>query len=212
MSNLYWYTSSYKQHFHFSRIVISSKGFFLAEEKVLLPNFKQFIFKRNSEFIQVILYESEIHQEIYLFVQECSLKNRFIDKLQSKGFSSFHQDMFITDDEPIKMIAQIEASIKYFEEEETLHIYGQQMWHDNAYIVGNRAALQRLQDQITQALQYGEKKDVFFPNDGEGYDLYVACVDDQFNWENLEAPYHDTEIFEKRKQPTKAFNKYKIDG
>ncbi|AMX00044.1 hypothetical protein [Rummeliibacillus stabekisii] len=122
-------------------------------------------------------------------------------KLQSKGFSSFHQDMFNTDDEHLKMIAQIEASIKYFEEEETLHIYGQQMWHDNAYIVGNRAAL-----------QYGEKKDVFFPNDGEGYDLYVACVDDQFNWENLEAPYHDTEIFEKRKHPIKAFNKYKIDG
>ncbi|MGE7949889.1 hypothetical protein [Lysinibacillus sp. NPDC093688] len=68
-----------------------------------------------------------MHQETYLFVQACDLKERFIDKLHSKAFSTFHRDMFITEDVPNKMIVQIEASIKYYEEEEILHIYGQQM-------------------------------------------------------------------------------------
>lgn len=211
MSNLYWYTSSYPPHVPFSRIVISPKDFFLTEEKVSLPNFKQLLFKKGTQSIQVILYESELHQETYLFVQECDLKEDFVDKLQSKAFSSFHRDMFIMNDEPHKMIKQIEESIKYYEEEEFLHIYGQQMWHDNAYIVGNRAALERLRDQITLALQHGEKKDGFSPSDYEGFDLYVACVDEQFDWDQLDAPYHDPEIFEKRKQPHKAFNKYKIE-
>ncbi len=115
MSNLYWYTSSYTPHVPFSRIVISPKDFFLIEEKVSLPNFKQLLFKKDTQSIQVILYESELHQETYLFVQECDLKEGFINKLQSKAFSSFHQDMFIMDDEPHKMIKQIEESIKYYE-------------------------------------------------------------------------------------------------
>ena len=210
MNNLYWYTSSYKSHIPFSRLTIASKGFSLVEEKFPLPNFKLLIFKKGDSYIQVILYESEIHEATYLFVQECNVKERFIDKLQLKAFSGFHHDMFITDDEPEKMISQIEASLKYFEEDEILHIYGQQMWHDDAYIVGNRAALQRLRDEIDQALQYGEKKDVFSPKDNEGFDLFVTCVDDQFDWEQLDSPYHDPEIFERHKRPVEAFKYYKI--
>ncbi len=60
-------------------------------------------------------------------------------------------------------------------------------------------------------MQHGEKKDGFSPNDYERFDLYVACVDEQFDWDQLDAPYHDPEIIEKRNPPHKAFNKYKME-
>lgn len=57
---------------------------------------------------------------------------------------------------------------------------------------------------------FDEKKEVFFPADEEGYDLYVACVEDEFDWEQLDAPYHDPEIFEERKTRIQAFKQYKV--
>ena len=142
MSNLYWYTSTFAQLHPISRIKIVSNGFFLVEEKVLLPNYQQLIFKKGDQLIQVILYESEILERTYLFVQECEVKEKFIHNLQTKEFTTLCHDMFITNDEPQKMIDQIQASLKEYESEsdeddesEFLHIYGQQMWHDDAFIV-----------------------------------------------------------------------------
>jgi hypothetical protein len=210
MNHLYWYSSSHKNYLTFPKQTIVSKGFTLVEEKVSLPHFKQYIFQKDTQHIQVILYASEVHEEMNLFIQECDLKEEFICNLKSKAFEGFHQDIFITENEPEKIIQQIETAIKYSEEDEYLHIYGQPMWHGDAFVVGNRAALLRLRDGIDQALQFVEKKELFFPADEEGYDLYVACVEDEFDWEQLDAPYHDPEIFEKRKTPIQAFKQYKV--
>lgn len=210
MNNLYWYTSSHKNYLTFPKQTINSKGFTLVEEKISLPNFKQLIFKKNTQHIQVIVYASEVQEEMYLFIQECNLKEEFICNLKSKAFEGFHQDIFITEDEPEKVIQQIETAIKYSEEDEYLHIYGQPSWHGDAFIIGNRAALQLLRDTIDQALQFGEKKEVFFPEDEEGYSLYISCIEDSFDLSQLDPPYHDPDIFEKRKPPIQAFKFYNL--
>jgi len=147
---------------------------------------------------------------MYLFVQECKIKDEFISNLKSKAFEGFHHDLFITQIEPQKIIQQIDATIKYSVEDECPHIYGQQMWHGDAFIVGNRAALLSLRNALDQALQFGEKKEVFFPTDEEGYDLYVNCVEDEFYWGQLDSPYHDPETCKKRMPPLQAFKHYKI--
>ena len=210
MSNLYWYSHSQKNHLTFSNPKIISKGFILVEEICSTPLFKQFLFQKDKQQIRVYLYASTIQEEMYLFVQECDVKELFIHNLQSKTFQGFHSDIFITAKEPLKIIEEIEKAMRYSEEDEYLHIYGQPMWHGDAFIVGNRAALQRLKDTIDQALQFGEKKEVFFPEDEEGYSLYISCIDDSFDLSQLDPPYHDPDIFEKRNPPVQAFKHYNL--
>lgn len=69
-----------------------------------------------------------------------------------------------------------------------LHIYGQKDWHDEAIIVGNRQALEKLKQLIELALEKGDGMHHFWPNDRECYELYVSCQDDQ-TMEKLTVPY-----------------------
>lgn len=104
----------------------------------------------------------------------------------------------------------------FYEEDEPMpmcHFYGQQMWHDNAYLITNRIALVELKEAIDIALKHGESRLGLSPSDGEGYDLFIKCVKDDFEWEALEMPYHDKEIYEPDESveipPYKVFKKYK---
>lgn len=62
----------------------------------------------------------------------------------------------------------------------TVHVYPAESQHGEAYIVGNRAGLEKLWNAITEALNSDESEiataDVY-AKDGEGYDLIVveAC-------------------------------------
>lgn len=77
------------------------------------------------------------------------------------------------------------------------HIYGQQMWHDSAYIVGNKKGLENLRVLIDLALEKDEAVvDSFYPKDFEGYKLYVACVEESV-LEELELPYYDENYYQK---------------
>lgn len=58
VNHLYWYTSSHKNYLTFSKQTNVSKGFTLVIEKVSLPHFKQLIFRKDTQHIQVILYAS----------------------------------------------------------------------------------------------------------------------------------------------------------
>lgn len=73
---------------------------------------------------------------------------------------------------------------------EYLHVFAQQQWHDEAYIIGNRRALENLRTTIDQALATGHSTVVAFTNDGEGYDAHVTLLsDEQVN--KLAVPYTD---------------------
>lgn len=75
---------------------------------------------------------------------------------------------------------------------ESLHLYAQLHWHDEAYIVGNRAGLEALRDAIARALneQDGRAQADVFTNDGEGYMAMVACVSDE-TMGRMRVPYTD---------------------
>ncbi|WP_226528561.1 hypothetical protein [Metabacillus niabensis] len=49
-----------------------------------------------------------------------------------------------------------------------LHIYAQDAWHQEAYIVGNKEGLLELRNAIDEALKSKEAVAHVFPTDGEG--------------------------------------------
>lgn len=81
----------------------------------------------------------------------------------------------------------------------TLHIYAQEMWHDEAYIAGQREDLEMLRAAIDRALNEGHGQMQAFCCDGEGYEVHVLCVSDAMA-DKLATPYTD-EMANGGKQP-----------
>lgn len=70
-----------------------------------------------------------------------------------------------------------------------IHVYAQHSHHQESFIVGNKQALIQLRSLIDKALAEGTSKGVFFPSDDEGFDLYVAVVENEDLFQSLEMPY-----------------------
>ena len=47
---------------------------------------------------------------------------------------------------------------------------------------------------INTVLKHGETRLGLSPSDDEGYDIFIKCLEDDFKWEELEMPYHDTRV------------------
>ncbi len=63
---------------------------------------------------------------------------------------------------------------------ETLHIYAQEVWHEDAHIAGTRDALESLRDAIDRALTTNNPgKAEAFCCDGEGYTVHIVLVSDE---------------------------------
>ncbi|MGE5593063.1 MAG: hypothetical protein ACM3X3_05220 [Betaproteobacteria bacterium] len=75
-----------------------------------------------------------------------------------------------------------------------LHVYGQEQWHDDVQIIGNKRALQALRDAVNAVLQEHKEEasmDTVFTGDGEGYRVTVIRLDDERTWPTLAVPYTD---------------------
>ena len=77
-----------------------------------------------------------------------------------------------------------------------LHIYAQEAWHDDAFIVGDRLGLEVLRKAITEALEVGRASSGsdLFVTDGEGYEVKIICDDSGWreeSWRSLSLPYTD---------------------
>lgn len=72
-----------------------------------------------------------------------------------------------------------------------LHIYAQDSWHQEAYIVGNKEGLLELKKAIDQALKLKQGIANVSPTDGEGYEAYVLLVgdDEEDKFHQLKLPY-----------------------
>lgn len=92
-----------------------------------------------------------------------------------------------------------------------LNIYGQEYWHTDAKIIGNKLALTALRNLIDKAIElstpvtYGETKmgdtAPLFASDGEGYKLTVVCTptddwDDKM-WKDNPPEYTEVKAQEK---------------
>ncbi|MDI6824664.1 MAG: hypothetical protein QME87_09970 [Bacillota bacterium] len=80
------------------------------------------------------------------------------------------------------------------------HVYPQRRWHDEAYIVGDEAALRRLAKAIKQALAGGQGSCETFAADGEGYEVVVVRLRDPGLWDLLRLPYADDYAVDGRKE------------
>lgn len=82
--------------------------------------------------------------------------------------------------------------------ESILHIYGQEAWHDDLNIYGNRKALEDLKCAIETLLKTKEwnkemPDNIFiesFVNDGEGFTCFIYLKEDK-EMEDLPVPYTD---------------------
>lgn len=75
-----------------------------------------------------------------------------------------------------------------------LHIYGQELWHDPAFIVGDRASLKSLAQAIELAIsrESGAASAAAMTTDGEGYVIFVLAKDPVPS--ELVLPYNDHSI------------------
>jgi hypothetical protein len=102
-------------------------------------------------------------------------------------------------------VAQLEAEAKqphpgpseeermacFKDENPYLHIYAQEQWHGEAFMVANMQALLLLRKAIDDALLNGHGYVPAFVGDGEGYNTLIAKMDDPREFDNLAVPYND---------------------
>ena len=81
---------------------------------------------------------------------------------------------------------------------DTVHIYPQDCWHDQAYIAGTKGGLRSLRDAIDRALETGFDKCTTFVSDGEGYDIVILPVDEA-TADKLGLPYTGEMASEKQR-------------
>lgn len=81
-----------------------------------------------------------------------------------------------------------------------LHIYAQEIWHDDVFIVASRDALYNLQAAINDAMLKGSARFGAFASDGEGYSIYVILLDEdrRDSWNSLRLPYTDECAIDRR--------------
>ncbi|UOE56434.1 hypothetical protein [Cytobacillus oceanisediminis] len=158
--------------------------------------------------------------EKYLFVENNDLYDDFVSQFWGGGQRYWesgmdtHLDVYNSED-VLKQLNQAYNNHFYEEDEPTplCHIFGQQMWHSSACLIANRTALIELREAIDVALKHKESRLGLSPSDGEGYDLFIKCAEDDFEWEELEMPYHDRKCYVPDEaaelSPYKVFKKYK---
>ncbi|MGP3739995.1 hypothetical protein [Bacillus altitudinis] len=76
------------------------------------------------------------------------------------------------------------------------NIYAQQTHHFEAFILGNKKGLIELRNAIDRALETGSSVAHVFPSDYEGYETYIALVNDEQSFEKLITPYVEEYIQE----------------
>lgn len=196
-----------------------SNRFTLIQSKVISNNVMQYLYERNG--IQIYSYafllEDEDGIESYIFIENNEIFEQFVSHLKEKDANELSIDVYLdvhNHEETEQKLNQLFQKEKDTEEESYYcHLFGQQMWHGNAYMVANRAALLGIKEAIEVALENEESRVTMFPSDGEAYDLFIKCTNEGFDWEQINLPYHNPEVIEndkdQTKKPAKFFERFK---
>jgi hypothetical protein len=227
MANEKLFTAIYIPETPFVNGVLKSKkakkyNFELLESVEVVSNLYHFIYKRDENQIHSYYFVNlEDDLERYLFVENNDLYDDFVSQFWGGGqrYWESGMDVYLDVDNPEEVLEHLNHVVnnRFYDEDEPMpmcHIFGQQMWHSNAYLIANRTALLELREAIDVALKHEETRLGLMPSDGEGYDLFIKCVEDDFEWEELEMPYHDRECYVPDESvglpPIKTFKKYKL--
>jgi hypothetical protein len=93
---------------------------------------------------------------------------------------------------------------------EILHIHSQLLWHDDAWILGNRAALVALRDAVDAALRDGQSSITAFVSDGEGFVVNVVCREDIDA--QAAVPYASSDEESREKRPDAVWPWERVDA
>ncbi|MFK2827028.1 hypothetical protein QYG89_15350 [Bacillus sp. B190/17] len=193
------------------------------ESQKIADTLYHFIYKKDEKQIHSYYFIGDLDDmlERYLFVENNDLYDEYISQFWGGGQRYWESgmdtylDVASNGENILDKLTEAYNNSFYEEDEPTplCHIFGQQMWHDHAYLIANRIALIELREAIDTALKHGETRVGLSPSDGEGYDLFIKCVEDDFDWEALDMPYHDRECYVPDDvtglPPHKAFKNYK---
>ena len=228
MSDVKLFTAIYIPETPFVKGVLKPKkakkyNFELLESRKIADTLYHFIYKKDEKQIACFYIVDDWEGPYrYLFIENNELYEEFTSQFGVAGvrggYGECSMDIYLGDNfSSDALFKKLNTAINSgYEEGEPMpmcHFFGQQMWHDNAYLIANRIALIELREAIDTALEHGETRLGLSPSDGEGYDLFIKCVEDDFEWEALEMPYHDKEIYEPDESveipPYDVFKKYK---
>ena len=88
-----------------------------------------------------------------------------------------------------------------------LHIYAQQYYHQDAYIVGNKESLTELRNAINKAIDADSNEQCESSvADGEGYNINIMIVNDDRTFDKLRRPYIDECAKDTRKDAIDPYN------
>jgi hypothetical protein len=92
------------------------------------------------------------------------------------------------------------------EKPKIVHIYGQEYWHTDSYIIANKEGLLALRSAIEKALATQCFETNVTVADGEGYHLHVISLNDQQKLQKLMLPYTDEVARDKRKNVIQPYD------
>lgn len=197
----------------------SKFNFKLRESERLADTLYRFVYINNGkEILCFYIVDDWDGPYRYIFVEDNELYGEFtlqfgVEGVQG-GYFEFGMDTYLDNYSPEEVFEKLNNAINNGYDEDTpspiCHIYGQGMWYGDAFIVANRTALEEMRNAIDIALKYGETRTTLSPSDNEGYDLFISCVEDGFDWDLVEIPYHDPEYFNFPEVPIKAFRRYRL--
>lgn len=87
-----------------------------------------------------------------------------------------------------------------------MHIYGQDYWHNDSFIIANKKGLLALKSAIEKALTTQRSETNVTVADGEGYHLHVISLNDQQKLQKLMLPYTDEIARDKRKNVIQPYD------
>ncbi|MGE7918272.1 hypothetical protein ACQKM9_04895 [Viridibacillus sp. NPDC093762] len=194
-----------------------SNRFTLIQSTEISNNVIQYLYERNG--IQIYsfacLLEDEIGIDSYLFIENNDIYEQFVSHLKEKNAEELSIDVYLdvhNHEQTEQKLNQLFKKENTEDESYFCHLFGQQMWHGNAYMVANRSALLGIKEAIEVALENEESRVTMFPFDGEAYDLFIKCTNEGFDWSQINLPYHNPEVIENdkgTKKPSKFFERFK---
>jgi hypothetical protein len=103
-----------------------------------------------------------------------------------------------------------------------LHVHAQQAWHNDVWILGNRAGLEALKAVIESALASGHGS-TCTPNhagcmivtDGEGFEVFVVCDDTSWgdeSWSRAAVPYTQEKAHEHSEKAVWPWDRWKEEA
>lgn len=194
----------------------------LAENKKITDSLFHYLYKKDAKELHCyyLIADPDDALERYLFVENNELYHDFLSRFRDgqRQYEDTEMNAYLDVDDPKDVLNKLKHaySNQFYGEDEPMplcHMYGQRMWHHSAFLVANETALLELREAIDTALKHKESRLGLFPSDGEGYDMYIKCVEDDFDWEKIELPYHDREYYipddEADCSPPEVFTKFK---